>query len=91
MPPKSLKICIAVIKTMRERNINYNEACKIVAKEKGKVPGTIRDSCTRFGKGKTNQLDVSEVERQVESGEIVNTLKRRFPDHLKYINRHLGE
>ncbi len=92
MVPKSLENCIAVIKTMRKTNMSYKDACDEVlrAKNDGVVLGTIRDSCTRFGKGGKNRLNVSEVEDQVQTGEIVNTLKREFPNHTDYIDSHLG-
>ena len=90
MLPKSLKNCVAIIKTMRKRNISYQDACRAVAQKEKRCLGTIRDACTRFGKSGKNQLSVYEVERQVRTGEIVSTLKQKFPEHRNYIDCQLG-
>ena len=87
--PESLKNCIEIIRMMRKYDSRYEDACRIISNREEKSLGTIRDACTRFGRGGTNCLSVCEVERQVETGEIRDTLKRKFSGHPDWISQQL--
>lgn len=87
--PMSLRNCIEIIRVMRKYDSRYQDACRIIANKHGVSLGTIRDACTRFGKGGRNSLSVYEVERQVKTGEIRDTLKRKFSGHTDWINQQL--
>ncbi len=90
-PREALVNCVCIIRLMREKGLGYGEACEEVRRRdpKGRVLGTFWDSCTRFGKGGRNTLSVHEVDKQVESGEIVNTLIRKFPESRDWIRESL--
>ena len=92
VPKAALCNCLEIVKTMRQKKINYNDACKDVAKNKPVCTNTIRDACCRFGRGKgeLNPLSVPEIERQVRTGEIESTLKEKFPEYRGYIESQLG-
>ena len=87
--PDSLRNCIEIIRMMRKYDSRYEDACRIISNRKEKSLGTIRDACTRFGRGGTNCLSVCEVERQIKTGEIKDTLKRKFSRHANWINEQL--